>query len=388
MVYLYELNYIENCHKDTLFLLESAENSNRFLKVHGSFSEVSHNFATFVLVINYRRVRALRIYKYFSTPLNRSLHNYSRENILLPIKRWIRRALWRVVIFVGLAFTLNFLYSYYFVTAKTYELRSENNELVDKYQNLLEQIANTKAELHQIYNHDNLHYRSMFSRDTLPWIFNQFTPQNIVHDSIGYGRYANLMRESQGEIDLLGWAIYQQSLSLDTMELSAKSKDKMRGALPTLWPMDRSLIRGHIGAFGMRHHPKSGRWKMHEGVDMAAAHGTPIYATANGVVVEAKSRRGYGYQVLIDHGFGYQTRYAHLSRMIAREGDVVRQGDKIGLMGNTGISVGTHLHYEVIVRGRPVNPMAYLSLEMTAQEFRDIIANTRETTYEKDSENE
>ncbi len=321
-------------------------------------------------------------------PLNRPLHNYSRENLLLPIRRWIRRGVWRVVIFIAMAFTLNFLYSYYFVTPKSYDLREANNQLIDKYQTLLEEIAQTKEQLQDIYNHENLHYRSMFSLDTLPWIFNQFAPENIVSDSVGYGRYANLMRQTQGEIDLLGWAIYEQSLSLDTMELMAQSKDKMRGALPTLWPMDRSLIRNHIGAYGMRRHPSSGVWKMHEGVDMAAPHGTPIYATANGVVVEAKARRGYGYQVLIDHGYGYKTRYAHLSRMIAREGDVVRQGDKIGLMGNTGISVGTHLHYEVIVRGRPVNPMAYLSLEMSAEDFRDIIANTRETTYEKDSENE
>ncbi|MBN2905472.1 MAG: peptidoglycan DD-metalloendopeptidase family protein [Rhodobacteraceae bacterium] len=112
--------------------------------------------------------------------------------------------------------------------------------------------------------------------------------------------------------------------------------------------------------FGMRRHPTTGTMRMHEGMDMAAGYGTPIYATADGVVVKAGWVSGYGRMVKIKHDFGLETRYGHMAKIRVTEGQRVSRGDRIGDMGNSGRSTGTHLHYEVRVDGKPVNPMTYI----------------------------
>lgn len=122
-------------------------------------------------------------------------------------------------------------------------------------------------------------------------------------------------------------------------------------------------VRGafrYTSGFGPRRDPKTGRTRVHEGTDFAASHGTPIHATADGVVSHAGWQGGYGRLVKIRHDFGLETRYAHLSNIRVREGQRVSRGDRIGDMGNTGRSTGTHLHYEVRINGRPVNPMTYI----------------------------
>jgi murein DD-endopeptidase MepM/ murein hydrolase activator NlpD len=122
-------------------------------------------------------------------------------------------------------------------------------------------------------------------------------------------------------------------------------------------------VRGsfrHTSGFGSRRDPKTGRTRMHEGTDFAASHGTPIYATADGVVTHAGWQGGYGRLIKIRHEFGIETRYAHLSNIRVQSGQRVSRGDRIGDMGNTGRSTGTHLHYEVRIGGRPINPMTYI----------------------------
>lgn len=141
---------------------------------------------------------------------------------------------------------------------------------------------------------------------------------------------------------------------LDTLNLYRIAVQKTPFAEPV-----RGAFR-HTSGFGPRRDPKTGRTRVHEGTDFAAAHGTPIYSTADGVVVHAGWQGGYGRLVTIRHDFGIETRYAHLSNIRVREGQRVSRGDRIGDMGNTGRSTGTHLHYEVRINGRPVNPMTYI----------------------------
>ncbi|TCP23078.1 murein DD-endopeptidase MepM/ murein hydrolase activator NlpD [Rhodovulum adriaticum] len=128
--------------------------------------------------------------------------------------------------------------------------------------------------------------------------------------------------------------------------------------LPFAQPL-RSAYR-FTSPFGMRKHPILGTYKMHDGMDMAAGYGTPIHATADGVVVKAGWVSGYGRLIKIRHEFGIETRYAHLAKIRVTEGQRVSRGDRIGDMGNSGRSTGTHLHYEVRVDGKPVNPMTYI----------------------------
>jgi murein DD-endopeptidase MepM/ murein hydrolase activator NlpD len=141
---------------------------------------------------------------------------------------------------------------------------------------------------------------------------------------------------------------------LDVLNLYRIAVQKTPFAQPVL-----SNFR-YTSGFGSRRDPKTGGRRMHEGTDFAAAHGTPIYSTADGVVIHAGWQGGYGQLIKIRHDFGIETRYAHLSNIRVREGQRVSRGDRIGDMGNTGRSTGTHLHYEVRIGGTPVNPMTYI----------------------------
>lgn len=113
---------------------------------------------------------------------------------------------------------------------------------------------------------------------------------------------------------------------------------------------------------------------MHQGIDLSGNTGEPIYVSGNGKVVEVRRNFfGYGREIVVDHGFGYKTRYAHLHTMLVKVGDMVRRGDQIGTMGNTGKSKGVHLHYEVIYRDRRVNPLNYYNDEVRGEEYKSMV---------------
>jgi murein DD-endopeptidase MepM/ murein hydrolase activator NlpD len=152
----------------------------------------------------------------------------------------------------------------------------------------------------------------------------------------------------------LGSKLDDVMINLDRMNLLRIAAGKIPYALPL-----KSGYRFTSG-FGYRRDPKVGGRRMHAGIDMAAAKGTPIYATADGVVVSSGTESGYGRVVRIRHEFGFETVYAHQTKLLVEKGQKVSRGEHIGDMGSTGRSTGVHLHYEVHLNGRPVNPMIYL----------------------------
>ena len=134
------------------------------------------------------------------------------------------------------------------------------------------------------------------------------------------------------------------------------SQRSLLASTPTIWP-----VRGWItSSFGQRISPFTGRLQMHEGLDICARPGTPVKATAEGVVIYSGWKSDFGKLVTIDHGYGYRTRYGHLSKIYVKNGQRVKRGETVGAVGSTGRSTGPHLHYEVKVRGLPVNPKTYL----------------------------
>lgn len=143
---------------------------------------------------------------------------------------------------------------------------------------------------------------------------------------------------------------------LNLLALEASDMFSLRSAFPSVWPVDGRLTSG----FGWRHSPISRRQKMHSGVDISAPRGTPVRAAAAGTVAMARYNSGYGRMVTIDHGYGILTRYAHNSRLMVREGDWVEAGEMISTVGSTGQSTGPHLHFEMSIDGRFVDPMDYL----------------------------
>lgn len=146
------------------------------------------------------------------------------------------------------------------------------------------------------------------------------------------------------------------SAALEMLQENAVKYQRIINHTPSLWP-----VKGLISStFGYRLHPVTGQWRMHEGLDIAAAYATPICAAGGGVVIHAGEKGAYGYTVIIDHDYGLKTLYAHMSKILVQPGSRVGKGEHIGLVGSSGVSTGPHLHYEVWRDGSPVNPVDYL----------------------------
>lgn len=313
-----------------------------------------------------------------------TLYHFFRERFVLPVRLWLFRFVRIALVVFIVAAAINFIFSYYFVTPKMLQLQEQEKSLVHEYQLLNQRVDASLAQLAELRERDHAVYRAIFSADTLeiPGIYIPYPAEKYA--SLGYGRYAPLMTRVGEKMDALARQLYLQSLSYDEIEKLAVDKDLMAEVVPAIMPLDKTKLRGDIGAFGLRMHPILRRYIGHDGIDMGAPTGTPVYATGTGLVVDQRPQSGYGIQIVIDHGFGYRTRYAHLSKNLVRPGQLVKRGEKIGEVGSTGRSTGPHLHYEVIYRDRPVNPINYISRDMSEEEFRAITESAKATTYELD----
>lgn len=160
----------------------------------------------------------------------------------------------------------------------------------------------------------------------------------------------------QKQIDQIVQAIDLRRESQEEIQAFLSDQRSLLASKPKGWPSRGWMTSG----FGMRRSPFSGKPKMHEGVDIAASTGTPVYATADGIVSQAETVAGYGKLVVIDHGYGYKTYYGHNSKLNVKVGQKVRRSDRIASVGNTGSSTGPHVHYEVRLNGVPLNPRKYL----------------------------
>lgn len=318
------------------------------------------------------------------TPSYYTLYHFFRERFVLPMRQWFFRFV-RMILMVFIAASIvNFVFSYFFYTPKMHRLREQNEAIVRDYQLLEQRVDASLARLAELRERDHAVYRAIFSADTLniPGIYTPYAPEKYA--SVGYGRYAPLMTQVWEKMDALARQLYLQSLSYDQIEQLAQDKDLMAEVVPAIMPIDKKKLDGDIGAFGMRLHPILKRHIRHDGIDLGSRIGTPVYATGTGLVYDQKPQSGYGIQIVIDHGFGYRTRYAHLNKALVKPGQLVKRGEQIGEVGNTGRSTGPHLHYEVIYRGQTVNPINYISRDMSEDEFKAITESAKATTYELD----
>lgn len=290
----------------------------------------------------------------------------------------------RSLLFLLAAMVVNLVYSLTYYTPKLRSLEQEGSQVAHQFAILESRFGSSEAKLAELAHRDNYVYRSLFGADTLdiagiyvPYAENIYNAYNSDYDGVA--------RSAWQRLDALTRLTYRQSLSLDELQILSKNKEKMAASIPAIWPIDKRDLRGPIGAYGRRLHPIYKRYIQHKGIDFGGRKGDPIYATGNGVVVHSEKglrRKGYGQQLVIDHGFGYKTRYAHLSERLVKIGQEVKRGELIGYMGSTGGSTGPHLHYEVIYMGNHVDPINYFRRDMTEAEFEHIIEQAKTTTYE------
>ncbi len=311
----------------------------------------------------------------------------TREVIRAPFRLRTYRLLRKILLGFILVSIANVLFANFFYTPKMYRINRENHDLVIRYRILQDRIRTAQQRLNNIRHRDNYVYRSLFSTDTLsmPEVWQSYP--DTKYAAMEGDKFEPLMIDTWQQLDALARQIYLSSVSMDELQELARNKEQLSAAVPAIWPIDRAALHNnYIGAFNMRRlHPVLGYVRPHLGIDFGCDRGTPVYATGNAVVEVASERGyngGYGRMVLLDHEFGYKTRYAHLSKVLVKPGERVTRGQVIALTGNTGVSSGPHLHYEVIHKGRPVNPINYFNRNMTPEEYDALMEKMRETKFE------
>lgn len=315
---------------------------------------------------------------------------FNNETLSYEVKRRSRFSrLLKMLVLMGGSFCLAVLYLWIYTSVLGYELpktvllKKKNASLHSKVDVLNARLKEYDKDLVALQHRDNDIYRSIFGMNEIP---------SEVRNA-GFGgvnRYSHydeidsrgILRGVAEKLDVLAKKSYVQSVSFDEICSLSKRAGEMAACVPAIPPMNPDPEAYRISSsFGYRRDPFTHRSQKHNGVDFAMKSGTPLYATGDGVVESVRFEHfGYGHQVLIDHGFGYKTRYAHMSTITVVEGMKVKRGECIGLSGNTGKSSGAHLHYEVLYKGAHVNPTNYYDLSVTPEEYATMVQETADAS--------
>ena len=262
----------------------------------------------------------------------------------------------------------------YFETPKDKIQAREIEALALNYRVLNKKLDLMNEVLEAIENRDNNIYRIYFNTTPISEEERKagFGGVNRYKDLQGFNN-SELMENTTKRVDILTKELVIQSKSLDEIVALAKQKEKLLAAIPAIQPVKNEDLKQMASGYGYRSDPFTKIRKFHYGMDFTARTGTPIYATGDGVVYKADaSLSGYGNHIEVNHGYGYKTLYAHLSKYNCRPGQRVKRGDIIGYVGSTGRSQAPHLHYEVFKNGERVNPLNFYYGSISAKEYIEI----------------
>lgn len=253
-------------------------------------------------------------------------------------------------------------------------MQKENKLLQTQYEVLSLRLNEALEVLDDIQQRDENLYRAIFQAESIP--------ESIRKSGFGgSNRYEHLTTLSNPELvvsttqkmDMLSKQLYIQSNSLEELINLGKNQEERLKCIPAIQPISNKDLRRTASGYGFRIDPIYRTPKFHAGMDFSAKVGTEIYATGDGKVTYAAWKQGYGNCLIIDHGYGYQTLYGHMSKYNVRVGKKVKRGEVIGYVGNTGKSTGPHLHYEVLVHGKHDNPSKYYFMDLTPEEYDQMI---------------
>jgi murein DD-endopeptidase MepM/ murein hydrolase activator NlpD len=276
-----------------------------------------------------------------------------------------------------LAYGIYALFATYFESPKELMLKNEVQELKYYYSKLDQEVETLSKTMEGLEHRDDNIYRVVLGAEPIDKSvrdagvggadrYEAIKEKNILHEDIVIGL--------QEKADKLKRKLYIESKSQDEVVQLAEKKEKLFAAIPAIQPIANKQLIALASGFGMRVHPVYKVKKMHTGIDFSAPIGTPIYATADGRISEVNVRfSGYGKMIVIDHGFGYKTRYAHMHDFAVRQGQMIKRGELIGYVGDTGLSTAPHLHYEVLMNGVLINPVHYFFNDLTPAEYEKVV---------------
>lgn len=290
--------------------------------------------------------------------------------------RWNRKQLYRYVgLFsfglICLAILMRFGFERFYPTPREIIYQQENNNLRSEYAALNLELQEVESQLTDLRNRDDRFYRAILSLDPIP-----STIRGLGTGGAERGQHLRNLREPgmvmkvSKRIDKISNKVRLQNNSLSTVLDEALDKQEFLACKPSINPISPADPTWLTSTYGYRNDPFTGKRTAHHGIDLAGPVGLDIHCTGAGTVVLAKmNRHGYGKEVVVDHGFGYRTTYAHLEDILVVKGQKLKRGEVVGTLGSTGRSTGPHLHYEIRKDGRPVNPFYFFYENLTSEEY-------------------
>lgn len=268
-----------------------------------------------------------------------------------------------------------FVFLQFLDSPETKRLRRENDQLLSQYALMNKDFDKVSKVLEDIQNRDDNIYRVIFEAEPIPSSVrmagfggaNRYSKLENMDNS-------DLIINTARKLDILSKQAFVQAKSYDDVIKMALGKEKMIASMPSIMPVSNKDLKRTASGWGMRMHPIYKILRFHYGMDFTSSVGSDVFSTGNGVVKSAEKEAGYGNCIVIDHGYGYETFYAHLSKLKVKAGQKINRGDIIGLVGNTGTSTAPHLHYEVSKNGQKVNPQNYYFQDLSPAEYEKMIA--------------
>lgn len=267
------------------------------------------------------------------------------------------------------------LFAYMVDSPKEKALKREIAQMQLQYELMNRQMNNVEKVLDHLQETDDNLYRTIFEAEPIPASLREggIGGVNRYKELEGYAN-SDIVVETAVRVDRILKRVYVQSKSFDDLISLANAKEEMLRCIPAIQPISNKDLKRTASGWGYRIHPIYKIRKFHYGMDFTAPTGTEIYATGNGKVITVRSsKRGWGNHVIIDHGYGYTTIYAHMTRFNVRRGQTIKRGDIIGYVGSTGLSTAPHLHYEVKLNGKNVDPANYYFNDLSPDEYEKMI---------------
>lgn len=296
------------------------------------------------------------------------------EQVKQGLGYWLRQTGIYILAGIILGVLFLFLFLTFFPSPREKQLLREKESMQSQLEILNQQVDQMQIVMTDLQQRDDNLYRVLFGAEPIPLSIRQGTQHKIdYYDSIAKMTDNQLAAELTQKVDMLAKELYTQAKSYDEVLEMAKNQEIRMENIPAIQPVMNKDLKRVASGYGMRIDPVYHVRKFHQGMDFSAPIGTEIYATGNAKVKFSGWKQGYGNTVILDHGFGYETLYAHLYKSLVRKGQKVRRSDIIALVGNTGKSTGPHLHYEVRLNGKPVDPRNYYFYDLSPEEYDQML---------------
>lgn len=306
-------------------------------------------------------------------------HTLRYERVTTSFKQRILRILGLISVVGITSIVLVLMVHSYFPSPKEKVLQKEIENMEVHYSGVSDQLNQLTKVLNNLQERDANVHRMLLGMEPIDEsVWNGGVGGHDKYESLRENAHAGeLLAQTQQKIDKLERQMYLQSKSLDDLvDMSKENEDRFM-SIPSIKPVREDKLKRNVkllSGFGMRIHPVHKIRKMHAGIDFTAPRGTPIQATGKGKIAEVRnSKRGYGRHVIIDHGYGYKTLYAHMDEIHVKKGQSVLKGQQIGTIGSTGTSTAPHCHYEVRYHDKALNPIDYVLDGLTPSEYQELV---------------